>query len=599
MKSSFFFAASFLLTHQLYSQENVSSTLSNNGNTITWTIKEPNVKKSSEAFYQIRFQKNDEIYITAGGCVQTGGHGQTWKRYVNPSGDNSAYYYFAKIQIPGVTFGLVRMEQFLNRNLVFPLNPDESSFLILGYADDDYSDNGYWGHDDGTENQCKGVGNAWVQLIITHHATVPPPPGAYRDFDVVAKDLDENGFPVNPLWGKQANTNNNQSPDFKNFNETEYPIWKNTGFWCGMHYNFMPITYLGQVNWEGHSNSVYDDDDYYGPIMRADRAMYSTSGEFLHWEFNSEETVDNWDETSTWWNFFHHNAVDYDDNEAKSHMNNDSAIIIGLLGIDGQHSNPIELHPVYAMFLQQQVVNFDNIFPVEATKSNLVYHFFVRNWGDEGFCSNGQEDLFYDYVRVKIPGAGKMTNANVYIPGDSKFSQMGWGVDYLPDGALLTFHLNSPSDKSWFVGDLAFEKLPNYGQGRIILPVVANKFFKTEKTDFEIPTQNQLQNKYNALPKDKQDTLAKQINRLIQKGIIKKAEVRPTPYNIPSRAVHYNRYVKINLTGNLNAVHVSDPDRDNREQMKQKFINQYIPSDSLRLQKLRTNEKIFRPVIHQ
>jgi hypothetical protein len=90
----------------------------------------------------------------------------------------------------------------------------------------------------------------------------------------------------------------------------------------------MPITYQGQVAWEGHSNSVYDDDDYYGMITRPDRAIYTTARNYIHWEFNSEETVDNWDETSTWWNLFHHNAVDNNDNDAKAHMDNDQAIII-------------------------------------------------------------------------------------------------------------------------------------------------------------------------------------------------------------------------------------------------------------------------------
>ena len=33
--------------------------------------------------------------------------------------------------------------------------------------DDGYSDNGYYSHDDGTNNQCKGVDNAWVSLTIT------------------------------------------------------------------------------------------------------------------------------------------------------------------------------------------------------------------------------------------------------------------------------------------------------------------------------------------------------------------------------------------------------------------------------------------------
>jgi hypothetical protein len=571
MKAPFLFASALLAAQSLFPQERVSSVVSNNGNTITWSIIEPDVKRPSEPFTQIRFQKNDEIVVTAGGCAQTGGVGKTWKRYVNPSGDGNAYHYFAKIQIPGVTAGLVRMEQFLNRKLSFTMTPNESSYLILGYADDNYSDNGYWGHDDGTENQCKGVGNAWVTLVITHHATtIPPPPVAFRDFDVVATDLDDNGFPLNPKWGKQVNSG--QSPDFKNLT-SDYPIWRNSGFWCGTHYNFMPITYQGQVGWEGHSNPVWDDDDYYGMITRADRAIYTTARNYIHWEFNSEETVDNWDNTSTWWNLFHHNAVDVGDNTAKAHMDNDSSIVIGLLNIDGQHDNPCELHPVYAMFLKQQVVNFDNIFPVAATNNNLVYHFFVRNWGDQGFCSSGQEYLFYDYVRVKIPGAGKMTAATVYKPGDAKFNQMGWSVEYQPDGAMLTFHLNSPSDKGWFVGDLAFDRLPGYGPGRALQPLAWNQITKTEAGEFEAPAMEQIHNQLNALPKARQDSIAKQIRQLVQHGIIKKADAELAPLKVPSKAAHFGKFTKMALPAGAQPMHTADPERDKREELKKQIIN--------------------------
>src|ERR1700744_3012700 len=99
MRASIFLLSTLLAAQGVAAQEKVTSVTSNNGNTITWSILEPNVKEGSEAFSQIRFQKNDEILVTAGGCVQTGGSGKTWKRYVNPSGDNTAYYYFAKMQI--------------------------------------------------------------------------------------------------------------------------------------------------------------------------------------------------------------------------------------------------------------------------------------------------------------------------------------------------------------------------------------------------------------------------------------------------------------------------------------------------------------------
>src|SRR5947208_3208362 len=39
-------------------------------------------------------------------------------------------------------------------------------FLQLGYEDDGYGDNGYYGHDDGTFGQAKGVGAAYVIIEI-------------------------------------------------------------------------------------------------------------------------------------------------------------------------------------------------------------------------------------------------------------------------------------------------------------------------------------------------------------------------------------------------------------------------------------------------
>jgi hypothetical protein len=40
--------------------------------------------------------------------------------------------------------------------------------LYLSYEDDGPSDNGYYSHDNGTGNQCRNVGGAWVNLTIIH-----------------------------------------------------------------------------------------------------------------------------------------------------------------------------------------------------------------------------------------------------------------------------------------------------------------------------------------------------------------------------------------------------------------------------------------------
>jgi len=135
-----------------------------------WVIKLPNVKQESTPYEQITFREGDRIIIQAGGCVQTGGVGKTWKQYVAPRGPNSDHLYHGLVKVPGATNGFVRLATVVNQPLRIPLKADipERLHLWLGYEDDGYSDNGYWGHDDGTGNQCKGVGPAWARVRIEH-----------------------------------------------------------------------------------------------------------------------------------------------------------------------------------------------------------------------------------------------------------------------------------------------------------------------------------------------------------------------------------------------------------------------------------------------
>ena len=73
-----------------------------------WRITQPNVKQAATSYPQIKFLPGDSVSVDAGGCVQTGGHGRTWKRYVDPSGANSDRLYHGQIWIPGINTSLVR-----------------------------------------------------------------------------------------------------------------------------------------------------------------------------------------------------------------------------------------------------------------------------------------------------------------------------------------------------------------------------------------------------------------------------------------------------------------------------------------------------------
>ncbi len=128
----------------------------------------------------IHLKKGDEIEFDACGCVQTGGEGKTWKLYVSPSGPNSDKLYHGGVLLENaaalglrtssVVKGMVRFSDLLAwQRTGERVKVTVDNVLMLGFEDDQYEDNGYANHDDGTDDQCKNVGSAAVSILITHH----------------------------------------------------------------------------------------------------------------------------------------------------------------------------------------------------------------------------------------------------------------------------------------------------------------------------------------------------------------------------------------------------------------------------------------------
>lgn len=128
---------------------------------IDCTITEP-VVNAPQTTYNFSFLPGDHVTVNAGGCVQTGGHGLTWKRYVDPASDGDLYH--GLITIPGATGNLARLVDVVGRPFVVG---GRGGSLVLGYQDDGYSDNGYYSHDNGTANQCLNSVNAFVHIVIS------------------------------------------------------------------------------------------------------------------------------------------------------------------------------------------------------------------------------------------------------------------------------------------------------------------------------------------------------------------------------------------------------------------------------------------------
>ncbi len=431
-------------------------------------ITEPNVTRRLSSYPQIAFIPGDSVTVDAGGCVQTGGAGKTWKRYVNPSGPNSDRLYHGLIQIPGVHSDLVRIAGVVGRTVTVPptINP-QNAFLRLGYEDDGYSDNGYWGHDDGTENQCRGVGNAYVTLTIAH-PPVPLPPPAPAPFDLVwsPTTTDANGFPLNPKWGWQhdhpgsfpnADTQCFSLPG--NFSNpkctTQSPsIDDPSGWnavWCAEgaqhsihgHVNWMPATWQGAVFWDSHSAPGTDDDYNINIVPPSGEGLTVSSGGHIHSEFDSDETIDHFH--TPWWNSFH-TAVDRDDASARAMIDGKFGIVIGLTGLDCEHGCATELHPVYGLAIH-----------VNDNPQDDTWAIFVRNWGNEGYCSQAQHYLDSNRVAFSLPHAGatavQRNTATSFLTNSNETA--GPLVSLIPgQGATVEFQLPNPEKQARINGEL-------------------------------------------------------------------------------------------------------------------------------------------------
>jgi hypothetical protein len=161
-----------------------------------WIIALPVVKTQAFSYEQLVLRNGDKFRVSACGCVQTGGVGKTWKLFVNPSGPNSNHLYHGLVSVDppvggvpvkqlklkdGASLAVVRIQDLMNAeasNPNFMLQARATESFTLGYEDDHYSDNGYWGHDDGTQNQCAKIGGAVVEIDVLRvgPATSPPPP---------------------------------------------------------------------------------------------------------------------------------------------------------------------------------------------------------------------------------------------------------------------------------------------------------------------------------------------------------------------------------------------------------------------------------------
>lgn len=499
---------------------------SNDHSTTTCTISQPVVDGRAQNGYRysnVVFVPNDLVTVTAGGCVQTGGSGKTWKRYVNPSGPNSSRLYFGTIFIPGNTAPGTLGHIFQNHQYAIPNTVSSpNNVLALGYMDDGYGDNGYTGHDDGTDDQCKegpgkDGGPAWVIIGIQHGkgnilkaATAP--------FDLIGDTVDANGLLLNPEWqyekdnpGPPLNpgppishpdasifcdgfphlTSNTDDIGFGNppcstqNPEVDQPADHTTNhLFCKKdahgklagHVNWWPATVAGPILWAGHDGPLplslsLGDDDYNFWLYPTSNTMLTVDSEsgqgdhdyYIESEFDSDEVIDHFG--SQWWTNFH-KMVDAAGQAAVDNAAYTSPAFQMLMNKEAIITGLVGLDSEHGAYSELHPI-YTMAIHVNSDVNNDQWAFFARNWGDEGYCSASQHYWDLSPVSIFIPEPVPSSDFS-FVAQDLYVSEsLAVQAGKVQGGLLLTFALGAPENRALVDGSVTIHWVP--------IPVVGGK----------------------------------------------------------------------------------------------------------------------------
>lgn len=254
--------------------------------------------------------------------------------------------------------------------------------------------------------------------------------------------VDVNGWWLNPRWVTQTRSppslpNPYDCPGLEPWGSTcttQLP-WSDSSaakcpftvfeyVWFPGHINWGGAVFTGVLRWQDHSGN--DDDYTINLVPDNGGSLTAVNAWAILMEFDSDETIDHFH--TSWWTTFH-DAVDNDNGHMIDGMD---AIAFGIIGLDCAHDCHSELHPVFALAIH-----------IKDDPNDDQWAIFVRNWGNEGYCSSGTEtldDSISSFTFV-LPRSGA---SNVTVSG-AEFLSRGLGASG-PDvklvrgeGAAVTF----------------------------------------------------------------------------------------------------------------------------------------------------------------
>lgn len=311
-------------------------------------------------------------------------------------------------------------------------------------------------------------------VFCSSGATSVPTPAAPspKAMDLVREQWDPNGFPWNARWrdhvtsgvppdpfekcGVKLLFNRECSSEDAYVDEGRQVLFvckpEKEGTYSG-HINLRSVTtYTGDLKWKGWEPPFLDS-DYGLHLVRADKAgQTASSTKGLKLEFDSRETVVHF--RTPWWESFRQaveavGAPSYQQTIEK--MINREAVVTGVLGLDCVHEFDAELHPVLAFAAR-----------VETSAGGELWALFVRERGNEGFCSQSKHRLPEGNFAFRLPWRSGMTNVCVdptrtRIRSDPDLN-VAVNVEYTPNDSIsVTFPTNGAPEDFLVHGELALQ----------------------------------------------------------------------------------------------------------------------------------------------
>lgn len=453
-------------------------------------IAKPDVTHPRVVRSDITFQPGDEVIVHAGGCVNVGGG--DWRDYVAPTGSQSDRLFHGRINIPGATAGLVRLDTVVDRPLhvsVLPPHRTGPLALEIGYEADDYSRVSYDGEMSG---RCTAP--AWIKIERQPQAVQGPPvgsPAPVAPLDLSWHAVDDNYLPANPDWNYHEKTGKLPNSralcnDFAK-GSGDRSAWVNAPnctqwdtdvdeasfphVWCNLVLSHMFSSAIrGHANWAAayfdarvyFETKTLDGDFDFGidtnekGVSAGDDLYKSLNRRVIHGEFSSHEVTKQMrpgcGDDATFWEQFR--CADSSRSGARHLFNGRRAKIIGLLNFDNEHltkeGGRTELHPIYLFAVLTQ-----------EDAATQTWSFFAQDWGSQGGCSHaGWKHRLYlpeDAMFLHIEGVASldMRKSRVQSKGGSAESVIH--AEKTNDGVLVKIDLRNPgNDLVW--GDLVFSK---------------------------------------------------------------------------------------------------------------------------------------------